>query len=72
MTVAVVLGYLLVNPMVRNNQMAVGLILGVILSPILLKWYHPLLIFTWNAAIIFFFLPGKPNIVFLMSIASRR
>jgi hypothetical protein len=68
MTVAVVLGYLLVNPMVRNNQMAVGLILGVILSPILLKWYHPLLIFTWNAAIIFFFLPGKPNIVFLMSI----
>jgi hypothetical protein len=69
MAVAVVLGYLLVNPMAKKNLLVVGGILGIILSPILLKWYHPLLIFTWNAAIIFFFLPGKPNIVFLMSIA---
>jgi hypothetical protein len=69
MASAVVLGYLLVNPLVRSNQIAVGMILGVIMSPILLKWYHPLLICTWNAAIIFFFLPGRPNIVFLMSIA---
>lgn len=69
LAVAVILGYMMVNPLAKKNLLVVGAILGIVLSPILLKWYHPLLIFSWNAAIIFWFLPGQPNLVFLMSIA---
>ncbi len=66
--VAIVLGYMMSNPFAKKNILVVGAILGVAFSPILLKWYHPLLIFCWNANIAFWFLPGTPTIVFLMSV----
>ena len=66
--VAIVLGYMVSNPLAKKNMLVAGGILGIVCSPILLKWYHPLLIFSWNASIVFYFLPGKPNIVFLMSV----
>ena len=66
--VAIVLGYMMSNPFSTKNLLVVGALLGFMCSPILLKWYHPLLIFCWNAAITFYFLPGQPTVVFIMSV----
>ncbi len=68
--VAVLLGYLLSDTMSRRSLALVGGFVGAISLPILLKWYHPLLIVSWNANIAFWFLPGKPSIAFLMSLTA--
>lgn len=51
--VAVIVGYLLADP-VANGSMAVLVMLGTVLCvPIILRWHHPLLVLCWNAAIVF-------------------
>lgn len=40
----------------------VGIVAGVLMIPIFLKWHRPLLFFTLNASLILYFAPGKPNI----------
>src|SRR5688500_5374499 len=58
---AIFLGYLLAEPDRLNSVRIVGLVFGVLSIPIFLRWHHPLVIFTWNAAISAFFLPGRPG-----------
>ncbi len=67
---AVLLGYLLTSPTDLKSLAIVGLVLGVLSVPILLRWHHPLLIFSWNAGITIFFLPGQPQLWMLMSVVS--
>jgi hypothetical protein len=64
---AVLLGYLLAEPLDLSNMAIVVLVLGVLSIPLLMHWYHPLLILTWNAAITPFFLPGSPFIWMLFA-----
>ncbi len=57
---AVVLGYALAVPLSLSSF---GLVVGVFAAlgfPLLMRWHHSLLIFGWNASLIFFFLPGQP------------
>jgi len=35
--------------------------------PVLMNWYHPLLILTWNAAVTPYFLPGQPFVWMLVA-----
>jgi hypothetical protein len=42
-------------------------VLSVLCLPLLMKWYHPLLIMSWNAVICPVFLPGRPQLWMLMS-----
>jgi hypothetical protein len=59
---AIVVGVLLTKPMYASSWVGYGL-LGALLSlPILLRWHHPLLVFSWSMPMTVFFLPGHPTV----------
>lgn len=64
---AVLLGYVLAQPMESGTLAVIVLIFSVLATPLLMKWYHPLLILSWNACITPFFLPGQFNLWVLMA-----
>ena len=68
--VALAVGYLLATPESFLSLAGVGLVLGALCVPLLLRWHYPLLLFSWNAALIVFFLPGRPNLWMLMAVTS--
>jgi hypothetical protein len=67
---AIVFGVMLATPLDRNKVFMVfgGLLL--LVSPVLLKYHHIVLILTWNAFINAFFLPGQPYIWMVMTVIS--
>jgi hypothetical protein len=67
---AVYLGYLLATPLDLGTWVAVGLVLLMLLLPLLLRWHHPLLVFSWNLGAVVFFLPGQPQFWLLMAVVS--
>jgi hypothetical protein len=59
---AILVGYMLADP-VDQGSLAVFVLLGSVLSvPLVLKWHHPLLILTWNAAIVPAIFPGTMSL----------
>jgi len=64
---AAIMGFALASPLEPTTLLLVGVVTGLLLLPIMLKWYQPLLIFTWNAFINVFFLPGKPQLWMLVA-----
>jgi len=67
---ALFVGYLLSNPLDRSTFTYVGILAAILVFPLLLRWHHPLLIFSWNAGMYIFFLPGRPELWLTMTIAS--
>ena len=65
---SVALGYLLSDPLSFRSMALVGATMVGVVLPVFLKWYHPILVLSWNASISFFFLPGKPSLAMLMSL----
>src|ERR1041384_1676564 len=57
---AVMVGYLLADPLQSSSLAVLVLVLSVLCVPVLMKWHHPLLVFSCNAAFYFMFLPGAP------------
>lgn len=53
-------GFAVVTPQSFLSMASVTLMLLVLSLPFLLRWHHALVICTWNAVFISFFLPGKP------------
>ena len=58
-TLAVVLGYFLASPLESDSLGVILMVLAVLVTPLLLRWHHPLLVFSWNAPIFLSFLPGN-------------
>jgi len=72
---AVVLGFTLVNLPYYSfhdtqSMVIVGVVVGVLVFPLLMKWHYPLLLFSWNLPIVLFFLPGRPSLFIPMVVAS--
>jgi hypothetical protein len=67
---AVVLGYLLAEPLDSASLAVVVFVLVILAVPLMMKWHHPLLILSWNAVIAPAFLPGHPLLWMLMAVAS--
>ena len=67
---ALAVGYFLATPDSVLSLAGVGLVLGALSIPLLLRWHYPLLLFSWNASFIVFFLPGQPSLWMLMSLVS--
>src|SRR5262245_18415469 len=67
---AVLLGYLLAEPLDSTSMGVVVFVLVILAVPLMIKWHHPLLILSWNAWINSFFLPGSPGIWMIMAFAS--
>src|SRR5258706_16004172 len=59
---ALLLGYLLADPLDKSSVGIVVVVCAVLITPLLIKWYHPLLVATYNSALIFAFLPGSPPV----------
>ena len=64
---AVLLGYFVAEPMELGSLAVVVLVLVVLAIPLLLKWYYPLLVLSWNAAMCLVFLPGRPSLWAVMA-----
>jgi hypothetical protein len=67
---AIVLGYVLGSPMGLMEYAGVGIVFGLLLLPLLLKYHQAALVLAWNTTAVIFFLPGKPNIWILLAAAS--
>ena len=63
------LGYSLASQMDSQSLAVIFLVASVLSFPLSIKWYHPLLILSWNACISPYFLPGRPYVWMLMAIA---
>jgi hypothetical protein len=63
---AMVLGYLLANPIDAATMTVIGIVLAVIATPIMLRYHYPAMLFVWNTSMIAFFLPGKPSLWLFM------
>jgi hypothetical protein len=66
---AILVGYLLAEPLDSGSLALVLCVIGVLSVPILMRWYHPLLIVSWNACITPYFVPGRPYLWMLMAFA---
>src|SRR5262249_9987724 len=67
---AVLLGYLLAEPLDSASLGVIVFVLVILGVPLLMKWHHPLLILSWNAYVNPFFLPGSPGLWMIMAFAS--
>jgi O-antigen ligase len=56
---AVLVGYMLADPFESGSIAVLVLVLSVLAVPLILKWYHPLLVLSWNASITPVFFPGR-------------
>ena len=59
-SLALLVGYLLTAPDEWTSFATLLMVGGVMTFPIWLRWHHAILIATWNAALIVWFLPGQP------------
>src|ERR1035441_8276294 len=64
---AVLLGYFVAEPMELGSLAVVVFVLVVLSLPLMMRWYYPLLVLGWNAAIAPAFLPGRPPFWMLMA-----
>ena len=58
--VAVLVGYLLTNPLDFGTLGFLGLVMLIIISPIFIKWHYPILVFGLACPMTCFFLIGRP------------
>src|ERR1035437_133480 len=63
---AVFIGYLLTNPLDYSTLGIFGALALVLLFPLLLRWHHPVLLLSWNATAVMFFLQGSPSFWMVM------
>jgi hypothetical protein len=64
---AVLLGYFLAEPLELGSMAVVLAVLAVLCVPLLMKWYHPLLVLAWNSAINPIVLPGRAGLWMVMA-----
>ncbi len=63
---AIFVGFVLTNPMEVSTFIYGGLFGLLLVFPLLLKWHVPLLLLSWNSAVVIFFLKGTPNLWLVM------
>ena len=67
---AVLIGYLLAEPLESGSIAVVVLVLSVLSIPVLMRWHHAILIFSCNAAISLAFMPGRPALWMISALLS--
>lgn len=67
---SVFLGYSLATPDTLETIGFIGLILTGLGLPLAFKWHYPTLLFSWNASMSVFFLPGQTQLWMLMAVVS--
>ncbi|MFO1476971.1 MAG: O-antigen ligase family protein [Verrucomicrobiota bacterium] len=59
---ALILGYLLASPLEWSSFGTVGFVLVLLISPLLLRFHHAMLVLGWNLTMIVFFIPSAPRV----------
>jgi hypothetical protein len=67
---ALLLGYLLAQPLDLWTMMFYGMVAGILAFPLLIKWHRPMLFMAWNMTAVVFLLPGRPQLWFVMAFLS--
>jgi len=67
---ALLVGYLLTNPLTVSSFGFVGFLAFVLIFPLLTRWHYPLLLLSWSATAILFFIKASPNIGQMMIVLS--
>lgn len=65
---AVLLGYLLADVRDPVSMFVIAVAIAGLSFPLLIRWYHPILIFSWNSTAYATFLPGSPSLWALFSL----
>jgi len=63
---AIMVGYLLTNPLDYSTAAIYGVLGLVLVLPILLRWHYPLMLLCFNTSILVFFLKGRPHLALVM------
>jgi hypothetical protein len=63
---AIVIGVMMTNPMSYSNLGFIGLLIAVMIIPLLLRWHYPIMLLTWAAPFMMFFLKGDPKMSLVM------
>jgi hypothetical protein len=67
---AIVVGYLLTDPLHYSTLGFFALIAAILVSPLFIRWYYPMLVFGLSCPMICFFLIGKPPLAQVMVVIS--
>src|SRR5208282_5663998 len=67
---AITVGYVLTNPMDYSSLGLLGVFVLLLISPLLLRWHHPLLLLSWNTGVSLFFIKGAPSLWLVMVVLS--
>src|SRR5258706_6582961 len=67
---ALFVGYLLANQWDYSTFAVVGVLAGLLVMPLLIRWHYYLLLLSWNATLILFFLKGAPKVWLVMVVVS--
>src|SRR3954447_2580867 len=67
---AVLIGYFLAEPLESGSQAVVVLVLAVLSIPLFMRWHYTLLIGSWNAVCLLYFVPGHPTLYLAMTFTS--
>ena len=67
---AVTIGFMVTNPMDYTTLGLFGIVALLLVSPLLIRWHHPLLILSWNMGLVLFFMKGVPNWWLVMVVVS--
>ena len=59
---AITIGYLLTNPLDYSTAAIYGVLAMLLIMPLLLRWHYFLLLLSWNASALLFFLKGSPSV----------
>ena len=70
MPLAVFVGYMLTDPMQYSTFAYAGILALVLIFPLLLRWHYPLLLLSWSAGAVIFFLKGSPGWWLVMVVLS--
>src|SRR5271163_1852866 len=68
--VAVWLGFMLADPFNRATFSYFGIMALILITPLLFRWHHFLMIAGWNFTMTIFFLPGTPPVWLLLTALS--
>ena len=67
---AIFVGAAVTSPEDSTNLLVIGLVVGMLVLPFVLKHHHLAVAATWNAALIVFVLPGQPSMWMVFGLAS--
>ena len=59
---AVFLGFMVPGQLSYQSLFIYGMLGTLLISPVLLRWHYPLMLLSWNMAVVVLFMPGRPQV----------